>query len=574
MAVAKPSFQVVTRSVASGETLYNGIQLPTTWPPLDVELYSGGTFGALISRAPIQTPYVTAPPASRIIRTSGGVGGRQLFVDDWLIKNKSSNLTRTWYKPTGYAGNPVLSPSEAWEVSPGLDDTYSMPFSGGVNYDPADDTYKAHYYGGKFQTCYATSADGRTWTKPNLGLYGATNIVYDWEPEYADTGHDSDTVWMDLNEADPNKKWKMATTVLVPGVSWHQDLHYSADGQNWGAKVGQTGQIIDRTTFHYNPFRSKWVWGVRDFQGPPSNPRYRRYWEQSAWDTGSWTFLQNYFIPQVSTQPVMWSRTTTATPSRHDSIFPSLDVDAGGVPVSTVPTQLYNMDAAPYESLMVFLLAQLDCNPIYNGRPKINELYIAFSRDGFHFTYGNDYAPWINASTVAQSWNWGNVQSCSPCVQVDNGELLYPVNGRSGLVGVGLESGICSMGLYTQRRDGFCSMKAPSGAGELTLTTERVRFYSGTKFYVNAKPTGSSPQLRVEAINEPTGAVITNFARSNSSVVSTDTTAAEVTFGAAISTLQGEPVSFKFYIQDMELFSFWIADDSGGSGGYIHQGRP
>ena len=54
----------------AGETLYNGIRLPSPWPPSLQE----------IPREPVTPVYLTAPPSVIPIDI-----GRQLFVDDFLI---------------------------------------------------------------------------------------------------------------------------------------------------------------------------------------------------------------------------------------------------------------------------------------------------------------------------------------------------------------------------------------------------------------------------------------------------------------------------------------------------------
>src|SRR2546425_13302550 len=77
---------------AEGETLYNGIRLPTPWPPRIKE----------VPRDPVTPAYLTSPPAVIPIDV-----GRQLFVDDFLVER--TTLTRTHHRPTLYDKNPVLT---------------------------------------------------------------------------------------------------------------------------------------------------------------------------------------------------------------------------------------------------------------------------------------------------------------------------------------------------------------------------------------------------------------------------------------------------------------------------------
>ncbi|MFA6542894.1 MAG: hypothetical protein WCS99_00610 [Limisphaerales bacterium] len=99
-----------------GETLYNGILLPAVWPPKD-EFKLG---------EPMLVPCLSNPPPVIDI-----TGGRQLFVDDFLIE--SNTLGRTWHSATLYSNNPVLKPEKEWEKAGG---PMAMPFSDGVWLDP------------------------------------------------------------------------------------------------------------------------------------------------------------------------------------------------------------------------------------------------------------------------------------------------------------------------------------------------------------------------------------------------------------------------------------------------------
>ncbi|MFQ5810123.1 MAG: hypothetical protein ACE5JM_10940, partial [Armatimonadota bacterium] len=85
-----------------GETLYNGIVLPETWPPQIEKL----------TREPMSLPYLEAPPAVIPIDV-----GRQLFVDDFLIDE--TTLARTFHSAEYYPDNPVLTADQPWEQEDG-----------------------------------------------------------------------------------------------------------------------------------------------------------------------------------------------------------------------------------------------------------------------------------------------------------------------------------------------------------------------------------------------------------------------------------------------------------------------
>src|SRR5262245_5191768 len=81
-----------------GETLYNGIHLPSPWPPKIAE----------IPRDPVTPPYLKAPPAVIPIDT-----GRQLLVDDFLVAE--TTLRRTFHVPRPHPDSPLVRPDRPWE---------------------------------------------------------------------------------------------------------------------------------------------------------------------------------------------------------------------------------------------------------------------------------------------------------------------------------------------------------------------------------------------------------------------------------------------------------------------------
>ncbi|MHC5165610.1 MAG: hypothetical protein ACYSOI_09815, partial [Planctomycetota bacterium] len=148
-----------SETAAAGETLYNGIVLPQTWPP---------QYGS-VPYEPMPVPYLDSPPAVVPIDV-----GRQLFVDDFLVE--TTDMTQTYHQATYYtAGNPVLTPTTVEEHGP-EGNMMAGPFSGGSWYDPADNLFKMWYRGGMAgvhplqSQLYATSTDGKNWDRPKLDV--------------------------------------------------------------------------------------------------------------------------------------------------------------------------------------------------------------------------------------------------------------------------------------------------------------------------------------------------------------------------------------------------------------------
>jgi hypothetical protein len=523
----------VAATTGSG-TLYNGIRLSRPWPPRYHDLPG----------LPITPPYLVAPPDVIPIDL-----GRQLFVDDFLIQ--TTTLTRTFHPAEYHAGNPVLSPTTAWERRDEYADRTktrpnpaAMPFSDGVFYDAREQLYKMWYMGGYSQnTCYATSRDGIHWDKPALDVVAGTNIV-----TYGN--RDSSTVWMDLNEPDRARRYKMAR--------WHDhymELLASADGIHW-RDMGRTGLTGDRTTFFYNPFRRVWVYSLRGASSPGGLGRHRRYWETpDLFSNVSW---------QQEDDPVLWTGADNADPRR-----PELDV----------PAELYNLDCVAYESLLLGLFT------IFRGerdaREKPNDVCVGFSRDGFHW-HRADRGALIPVSEHVGDWNWANVQSAGGCCLVVGDRLAFYVSGRSGVPGTNLP-GVCSTGLATLRRDGFVSMDATGAAPRIqrlsegitegTLITRPVRF-NGQHLFVNVDaPAG---ELRVEVLDR-SGGLIPPFTLDSCRPIRENSTRTRVTWDAAedLSRLRGQIVRFRFQLTRGALYAFWVSPSIAGvSRGYIGAGGP
>ena len=102
-------------------------------------------------------------------------------------------------------------------------------------------------------------------------------------------------------------------------------------------------------------------------------------------------------------------------------------------PWDLVPSQLYNLDCNAYESLLIGLFSIWRGHPADEvKRPKINEVCIGFSRDGFHWD-----RPWrqpvIGVSEDPNAWNYSNVQSVGGgCLVVGDKDAVYAPGDYAG----------------------------------------------------------------------------------------------------------------------------------------------
>ena len=516
------------------ETLYNGITLGRPWPPR--LLYP--------DEHPVVPAYLTDPPPVVPIDV-----GRQLFVDDFLIED--TTLARTGHRATYHPGNPILRPDAAWEQRDDVAERTKNPanpaamvFSDGVFFDPADGLFKMWYMGGYgMYTCLATSRDGLAWERPVFDVVPGTNIVN------ADV-RDSNTVWLDPDDPDPRRRYKMSI--------WYDHalvLYVSPDGVHW-TKIGTTGKAGDRSTFFYNPFRKVWVFSLRDTASATQfSGRFRRYWEDADFGAArGW----------AGRTPTAWVKADSHDFAREGA---------------AARAELYNLDCVAYESVLLGLFS------VWRGesatREKINEVAVGFSRDGFHWHRPQREA-FLPVDEEPGSWNWANVQSAGGGCVVVGDRLHFYVSGRQGRPGTD-QPGVCSTGLATLRRDGFASMdwlpeegrvrRAPAPAdGQGTLTTRPVRF-SGEHLFVNADARGG--ELRVEVLDAG-GSVIAPFSRAACAPITRDGTRQMVRWSSgSLAGVAGRDVRFRFSLSRGRLYAFWVSPwPSGESRGYPAAGGP
>ena len=515
---------------SGGQTLYNGITLPQQWPP-------SGTATQVYP-----TPsYITNPPSVIPIDV-----GRQLFVDDFLIQQTS--MTRTQHQPVMYSLNPILSP--------GPFDTggEAIPSSDGVWFDPADNTFKMWFHCGSGGViCYAYSMDGKTWTRPSI----PDTLV----PNTDEVLSEGVTVWMDLQDPDTSRKFKAFAynQATVYGI----DYYYSADGIHWTGTYQSQYPIVaefDRTTLFWNAFLNDWVDSMKNFLDLPaasSRPEYlsraRNYAESP--DLMNWK----------PAEPANFNTSFWTGPDVNDPPY---------VPGGTYP-QLYNLDAVPYESVMVGLFSWFypgpgDDDPNNLPGPDLVELGVGFSRDGFQWvrpTRGSGPGPngaFIAATNVPGTWNMANTQSAGGCFLVVGDELWFYFSGRNEPHAI---PAIASTGLATLRRDGFYSMDA--GSTPATLTTRPVQF-SGEYLFVNVNDRQGS--LTVQVLN--TGGTVL----ATSLPLTANKTLQQVSWTNGLTNLSafaGQPVQFQFTLTTGELYSFWVsANTSGASNGYVAANGP
>ena len=510
-----------------GEQLYNGIRLPKEWPPRTIVPYD---------MDPMPVPYLDDPPKVVPIDL-----GRQLFVDDFLIEK--TDLARQCHLAKKYEGNPILKPETKLETNRPRN-AIACPKDGGVWWDPDEQCFKMWYEASWIHTiCYATSKDGIHWERPDLDIEPGTNRVLPKQYKC-----DSWNVVPDYDTTDPEQKYKI---FIMPGGNGPAMSMVSADGVHFSDPVA-TGITGDRSSMFYNPFRKKWIYSLRDGW----RARSRRYWEHSDFLAGAkWE----------KGEPVLWLAADNQDPP---------DPEIGQ------PAQLYNQDAVAYESIMLGIFEihlgppNAECHK--TGLPKITELNLAYSRDGFHWSRP-DRRPFIRAER-RDVWDRGYVQPVGGICTIRGDTLWFYYTGFQGdpkrkeqhFLSDGMyDNG--STGVAFMRRDGFVSLDAKEKPGE--VLTRPVQF-TGKHLFVNADVDGG--MLKAEVVDEA-GKPIEPFTLANCNPLSVDSTIEQITWkgGSDLSSLKDRPVRFRFQLENGSLYAFWVSqDETGRSDGYVAAGGP
>lgn len=518
--------------------LYNNIKLPSCWPPKQTKF----TY-----EVP-KVPYLLSPPKIINIKI-----GRQLFVDDFLIERTS--LKREFHQAKYYGENPVFSPLGELEEThkPQNRGPFAAPFSGGIWYNPFRGRFEMWYMpgyvreGNGYGTAFAYSDDGLVWTRPKLK--NNTNLVHE---------ENAICVWLDLEEKNPDRRFKM--TYNLPGKDllkedqkWYGTLDsmvqaFSPDGIMWSKAISRTGPTGDRNALFYNPFRKVWCFSIRACEpyGPfKGSRRIRRYWESAD-------LIKN--LPWSYQEPLPWTAPDKLDKGMDNSLC-----------------ELYNLDAVAYESLIIglFNINRKDPdNSKKDNAPKLNEIALGFTRDGFHWDRPNRES-FLRVSEDKEAWNNGNLQSVGGCCLVVKDKLYFYLSGRRN--SLPLNEHITTTGLAFLRRDGFASMNATKEMG--TLTTKRLKF-NGCYFFLNAD--AENGEILVEILDEKEK-VIEPFSVRNCIPISANDTCHRVIWkdNPNAAFLKDKIIRIKFYVRNSKLYSFWITPDKqGASYGYVAAGGP
>ncbi len=451
-------------------------------------------------------------------------GPWQLLVDDHVVASRTG-VVRTYHAFEKYAGNPVLPADKPWEG--GIAYVYGtiLPNESGGGY-----RMWYHSYDGQYHILYATSNDGISWAKPELGLVSfngstANNILIRRTAE-DHTPQVMHTPW----ETDPQRRYKLVNfdygrTPPNNTVSGYYGA-YSADGIHW-LDVAKNPILPDRGDV------GQFVW----------DPRGERYLGYPKKFTNVRGFLRRC---------VGWSATTNfeSWPTSTMVIIPDAIDDRWITPGTNEHTDFYGLSAFAYESMYIgFLWIFRTPHMPTGGQDGPIFVELVTSHDGVNWARQEGDRPPVLPLGPAGSWDDGMIFTPNHPL-VEGGTIKMWYGGFDAThEGANAHAGI---GLATLRKDGFASLDAGASVGD--VITKKLQGMSGTLRVNYAAAAGGSLKVEVlDALGQP----LPGYDLQNCVVLTGDSVDQAVSWGSRNTLPNGaDPLRLRFVMQKASLYSF------------------
>jgi hypothetical protein len=478
-----------------------------------------GSLGLLgFACSPFDRPAVAAPlPAEPV-----SIGPTpQLLLDNhivdntWTLRYKTQHIDRVFHAPVKHPANPLLKVQGGYACVARDGETGRFHM-----------WYQTHHWGEneertEYGVAYASSADGIEWETPHLGLHdwqgSKENNIVIVGPRRRASGP-----WLlDVPERD-RRGWKY---ILSYRDSDGTHLIGSQDGVHFDPASDRPIQHLHSDTQNaivYDPHGNQYVMYCR------AKAIYRAGGEEMI-DTGESRRVARIVSKELWTD---WPRD-----AQHVLLPDELDTRERY-------HAFYGMPTTVYAGVFFGFLWPFRWNDLIHTE-------LAWSRDGVHFERHPlrprlvDYGPagsWDDEMTFASGW-----------VEVGDEWRIYYA-GWDGPHGERNRTG--AIGLATLRKEGFVSLRGPSGGG---VVCTRVLTWPGGPLHVNTAATGAGGRLTVR-VSDLARKPLPGFDHADCVPFEGDSTAAEVTWkNVSIRDLKDRPIRLEFFIQNCDLYSFRAA---------------
>lgn len=445
-------------------------------------------------------------------KAAADIGSRtEMFVDDWLIDSKQ-NVTLQLQTPV--RREVVLVMDKPWETGSAA---YYTVLQEGTR-------IRLYYRGivpgsdasGEQVTCYAESADGIHFERPNLGLYDfqgsrQNNIIY--------TGIESHNFapFIDRNpDASASERYKavggdekLAAFASPDGIHWHK---IQPD------PVITKGPFDSLNVAFWDELAKCYRCYLRSWSGANYNGR-RGIRNCTSTDFIHWTeAVPNRYAAIGGAEPALENLYTSAT-----------------LPCPNAPHI--------YLAFPMRFIPDRKKFPDY-ANPGVSDAIFMTSRDGL--TWDRTFpGAWLRPGLDPRDWTQRSNMPSHGIVELDPAEFSLYVSEHYGWPDNRLRR-------VTVRRDGFASVHATAFGGEFTT---RPLVFSGTNLILNYS-TSAAGSIQME-IQDEAGKAIPGFSLADMKPLFGDEldAAAEWTDGKDLSKLAGKAVRFRFVQKDADIFA-------------------
>ncbi len=438
-----------------------------------------------------------------------------LFVDDFPVETRTG-LARTYHPFQKFAGNPVLQATQPWE---GVVYIY-----GTVLPNETHTGYRMWYHSlppdGGNRLMYAESADGISWTKPNLGIVswnGSTdNNIFIARNNKEHIPSILHTPWEDAQRQYKLINYNGSLGGFIGAYS-PDGIHFTSEPTN--PLVTGTGDVGN---FIWDYHKSAYV-GYVKLNGTVAGQRRRSVGISTSQNWTDWS-----------------TPTLILTPDSFDDRWA----------VGNQKTDFYGLCAFPYESMYIGFVWVLRVTGYVTGcqdGPIFVE--VVTSHDGVHWIREEGDRPAILPLGPAGAWDDGMAFTPQhPLVEHGAIKLYYGAIDGSHC-GSGWGGGV---GLATLRKDGFASLDAGVEGG--SVTTRKLAGATGA-LHVNCT-TAADGSVRVE-VQDANGDVVPGYAESDCTPLQGDLLDSAVVWGPRTILPAGvSPLRLRFALQNASIYSF------------------